>query len=125
MVDIVARLHELVLRISFPPKALALLLDQLSNVEYRLAFGTSEKLQAGSLVAAFQLAKAQIFDDKAAVDAHDMKAVADSTGSGSGSSAAAASNSIAAPSSGGAGGAGAKPKQVVPVASAAKNLLHH
>ena len=35
-------------------------MEKLADVEYRLAYGTSEKLQLGSLVGAFMLAKEEI-----------------------------------------------------------------
>lgn len=56
LVDIVDRLHELILRISFPPPVVEYLLEKLSDIEYRLALGGSEKLQLGSLVGCYQIA---------------------------------------------------------------------
>jgi len=38
------------------------LVDALSDVEHRLAFGTSERLQLGSLVGAFSVARQSIVD---------------------------------------------------------------
>ncbi|CAN0508017.1 unnamed protein product [Discosporangium mesarthrocarpum] len=45
------------MEIELPPFVLAHLLDELSNAEYRLAYGASEKLQLGSVVAAFATAR--------------------------------------------------------------------
>ena len=42
-----------VFRISMPNKVRIDLIDKLADAEYRLAFGTSEKLQLGAVVAAF------------------------------------------------------------------------
>jgi hypothetical protein len=36
------------------------LVERLADIEYRLAFGTSERLQLGSLVGGFSLAKEEI-----------------------------------------------------------------
>jgi replication factor C subunit 3/5 len=36
------------------------LCEKLADIEYRLAYGTSERLQLGSLVAAFSLARDEI-----------------------------------------------------------------
>jgi hypothetical protein len=46
-----------VFRVGLPPNVLVELVDKLADVEYRLAYGTSEKLQLGSLVAAFMDAR--------------------------------------------------------------------
>jgi len=62
LVDIVKQVHTLVLHTSLPPSTLIFILDKLSDIEYRLAFGTSEKLQLGSLVGIFQLASKKIID---------------------------------------------------------------
>lgn len=54
LVDIV---HEITARLleieNMPPSALAHLLDGLSNIEHRLAFGTSQEIQMASLVGCF------------------------------------------------------------------------
>jgi replication factor C subunit 3/5 len=57
LTDIVVHLHEQVLRISLPPKALCFLVDRLSDLEYRLSFGTNEKVQLSALVGIFALVK--------------------------------------------------------------------
>lgn len=50
-------LTNLLLQFELPDRILSLLLDKLSNVEYRLSHGASEKLQLGALVASFILAR--------------------------------------------------------------------
>lgn len=54
LVDIVNRLYELSIRISYPPHVLEYLLDKLSDIEYRLTLGCNEKLQLIALCAIFQ-----------------------------------------------------------------------
>jgi len=60
LVDIIGRVHENIVRVNMPPSILAYVLDELSNIEYRLAFGTSDRLQLGALVAVFQIAKEKL-----------------------------------------------------------------
>lgn len=60
LTDIVSAAHEYVCRTSMPPRVLAMLLDRLADIEYRLAFGTNEKLQLAALVGIFHIAKEQI-----------------------------------------------------------------
>jgi len=50
LTDVLQDLTSMVTARDFPPGVLADLLDGMSNVEYRLSFGTDEKLQIGSLV---------------------------------------------------------------------------
>jgi replication factor C subunit 3/5 len=50
LLDMVTFLHELVLQISYPPPVMNFLLSEMSNVEYRLAHGTNERLQLAALV---------------------------------------------------------------------------
>eukprot|EP00884_Botryococcus_braunii_P012428 jgi/Botrbrau1/21186/Bobra.0061s0077.1 len=51
--DIVQQLEPWVLRLGLPSDVLVKLVSDLADVEFRLAYGTSERLQLGSLVAAF------------------------------------------------------------------------
>lgn len=51
--DILKDLTELIVTMDLPPPALANLLDEMSTIEWRLAAGTSEKLQLGALVGIF------------------------------------------------------------------------
>lgn len=53
LTDILTELANKVTEANFPPGVLAVLLDGMSDVEHRLAFGTDEKLQAASLVGVF------------------------------------------------------------------------
>lgn len=46
-----------VLEIELPPEVMMHLMDEMSNVEERLAHGGSERLQLGSLVGAFATAR--------------------------------------------------------------------
>ena len=55
--DILNELARYVPTIAMPGEALRLLMERLADIEYRLAFGTSEKLQGASLVAAFWAAR--------------------------------------------------------------------
>jgi replication factor C subunit 3/5 len=56
-IDIVTALHELIGRVKLTPDVLGFVLAKLSDVEFNLAFDTSEKLQLGALVGIFQIAK--------------------------------------------------------------------
>jgi len=59
--DIVREVHVKVMALKLTDVAVIVqLLKQLADIEYRLAFGTDEKLQTASLVSCFQLAKEAI-----------------------------------------------------------------
>ena len=58
--DVLTDLTRMVIGMELPPGVLAVLLDGMSNVEHRLAFGTDEKLQASSLVGVFTEARAMM-----------------------------------------------------------------
>lgn len=59
--DIVREVHLKVMALKLTdPAVIIQLLKQLSDIEYRLAFGTDETLQTASLVSSFQLAKEAI-----------------------------------------------------------------
>nr|XP_002129710.1 replication factor C subunit 5 [Ciona intestinalis] len=55
--DIIEQIHLFVHEVHFPVAVRIYLLDKLADIEHRLASGTSEKLQLGSLVSAFQHAR--------------------------------------------------------------------
>uniref|UniRef100_A0A4W3HUD8 Activator 1 subunit 5 n=1 Tax=Callorhinchus milii TaxID=7868 RepID=A0A4W3HUD8_CALMI len=55
--DILTEIHTFVHRVDFPPTVRIHLLIKMADIEYRLAAGTSEKIQLGSLIAAFQVAR--------------------------------------------------------------------
>ncbi len=68
--DVLTELARLVAVLSgMPAEARAALLDKLSDVEYRLAFGTSERLQAAALVGAFEQCRATLTQIRAAAAA--------------------------------------------------------
>jgi len=64
--DILTELARFSASMSLLPSAKAQLFDKLADVEYRLAFGTSDKLQTASLVAAYHAVRITL---KAAKDA--------------------------------------------------------
>lgn len=53
-------LYRYATRLSFPPTVYGEVLSRLSDIEYRLAFATSDKLQTAALVSAFVTARTQI-----------------------------------------------------------------
>jgi len=55
--DILTEVHLFVHQIEFPPNVRIALLEKLADVELRLSSGSSERLQLGSLLAAFNTAK--------------------------------------------------------------------
>ncbi|XP_071946391.1 replication factor C subunit 5-like [Antedon mediterranea] len=55
--DILTEVHTYVHKVEFPANVRVHLLEKMADVEYRLASGTNEKIQLGSLVAAFQIAR--------------------------------------------------------------------
>uniref|UniRef100_A0A8C6ZRH7 Activator 1 subunit 5 n=1 Tax=Nothoprocta perdicaria TaxID=30464 RepID=A0A8C6ZRH7_NOTPE len=55
--DILTEIHLLVHRVDFPPSIRIQLLSKMAEIEYRLAAGTSEKIQLSSLIAAFQVTR--------------------------------------------------------------------
>ncbi|KAI0208611.1 Replication factor C subunit 5 [Lamellibrachia satsuma] len=61
--DVLTEVHLYVHRIDFPTRIRIELLDKMSDIEYRLASGTSEKLQLSSLIAAFQVARNMVLQD--------------------------------------------------------------
>ncbi|KAM4049623.1 replication factor C subunit 5 [Anomaloglossus baeobatrachus] len=58
--DILTEVHVYVHRVDFPPSVRMHLLTKMADIEYRLASGTSEKIQLGSLIAAFQVTRDMI-----------------------------------------------------------------
>ncbi|XP_065892254.1 replication factor C subunit 5-like [Dysidea avara] len=55
--DIITEVHIYVHRIDFPSNIRVRLLDKLGNIEYQLASGTSEKIQLGAMLGAFQVVR--------------------------------------------------------------------
>lgn len=62
--DIVTSLSVLVLRLEIPDTVSAHLVDKLSTIEFHLSHGISEKLQLGSLVGAFIVARKMMTPEK-------------------------------------------------------------
>lgn len=50
--DLLTGMHELVMALELPPHARAFLLDQMAQIEYRLATGASERIQLSALLGA-------------------------------------------------------------------------
>lgn len=61
--DILTDVHTYVHRIDFPLHVRMQLLEKMADAEYRLASGTSEKIQLGSFISAFQKARDLIAKD--------------------------------------------------------------
>lgn len=57
LVDVVKELQPFVFSINMPSAVRVQLIDALADIEYRLAFGTNEKLQLGALLGAFTHAR--------------------------------------------------------------------
>ena len=57
LVDIVAELAKVNFSLKMPPEVRVLLADKLSDIEYRLAFGTNDKIQGAALVGAYAQAR--------------------------------------------------------------------
>jgi len=57
LVDVVRELQPFIFSINMPPPVRVQLIDALADIEYRLAFGTNEKLQLGALLSAFTHAR--------------------------------------------------------------------
>ncbi|CAL1528761.1 unnamed protein product [Lymnaea stagnalis] len=55
--DILTEIHNYIHRVDLPLHVRMQLLEKMADVEYRLASGTSEKIQLSSLIAAFQIAR--------------------------------------------------------------------
>ena len=58
--DILTEVAHKLFTAQLPPKPYAYLVSELSNIEYSLSFGTSDKLQMGALVGAFAIARSQM-----------------------------------------------------------------
>jgi replication factor C subunit 3/5 len=58
--DLVGELHLFLLRARLPAAEKGFLLDQLAQLEVRLASGASETVQMGGLVGAFQIVRARL-----------------------------------------------------------------
>lgn len=52
--DILTEVHSMVHRIDFPQQVRMVVIEKMAEIEYRLSAGTSEKIQLGGLISAFQ-----------------------------------------------------------------------
>lgn len=75
LIDVITSLHELLTRVKMAPSVMAYVLSQLSDIEYALAFDTSDRLQLAATVGVFQIAK-QMSIDLQAADAKKAAAAA-------------------------------------------------
>lgn len=57
MVDIVSEISRVSFSLRLPPDVHVLIADRLADIEYRLAFGTNDKIQGASLIAVFAAAR--------------------------------------------------------------------
>jgi replication factor C subunit 3/5 len=57
LVDILYELHPYIFTVSMPAKARIDLVGKLADIEYNLAFGTSDQLQLGAICGAFAEAR--------------------------------------------------------------------
>ena len=60
--DIITEVHLLVHRIDFPSKVKVGIVEKLAEIEYRLSFGSSEKLQTTAMIACFNSAKDPVIE---------------------------------------------------------------
>ncbi len=60
LTDIVREVHPFIFRMGLPPRVKLALVEGLAETEYRLASGTSERLQLGGLVGAFVKAREEV-----------------------------------------------------------------
>ncbi|XP_077995225.1 replication factor C subunit 5-like [Glandiceps talaboti] len=58
--DVLTEVHKFVHRLELPLKVRSRMLEKMADVEYRLAAGTSEKIQLASLIASFQVAREMV-----------------------------------------------------------------
>ena len=56
LTDIVREISPWITKLKMPPKVQCFLLDKISDLQYRLAFATSETLQLGALIGIFKSA---------------------------------------------------------------------
>nr|XP_002739068.1 PREDICTED: replication factor C subunit 5-like [Saccoglossus kowalevskii] len=58
--DILTEVHKFIHKVELPTKVRIKLLDKMAEIEYNLTAGTNEKIQLGSLIAAFQVTRDMI-----------------------------------------------------------------
>lgn len=64
LTDIVRDVYPYVMKLSIPDDTKMYLLEQMSDIEYRLSVGTNEKIQLSSLIGCFQLARESVASKK-------------------------------------------------------------
>lgn len=64
MCDIVTELSLLAAKKELPDKAMGYIMDKLSNIEFRLSHGVSEKIQIGALVGVFVVVREMLVASK-------------------------------------------------------------
>ena len=64
LTDIISQLGPLVNLVNLNADVKCHIMDKLADIEYRLAFGTSEKLQGAALVSIFQHVRAMMEEHK-------------------------------------------------------------
>jgi replication factor C subunit 3/5 len=64
--DILTEIHHFIHRIEFPSHIKMVLLDNMGIIEYHLASGTSEKIQLGALIGAFQSVRNEVVNQQLA-----------------------------------------------------------
>lgn len=57
LIDIIARLHDLLFQLDIPSKVLVSLIKALADTEERLSVGSSDRIQIGGVVGAFVRAR--------------------------------------------------------------------
>lgn len=60
LIDVLVAIGRCLLTLEFPNDALRFIMGRLADIEHRLAFGTSDKIQGAALVAAFSQMRALI-----------------------------------------------------------------
>lgn len=58
--DILTEVHTLIHKVEFPQSARMKIIDKMAEIEYRLAAGTSEKIQLGGFISAFQCIRDEV-----------------------------------------------------------------
>lgn len=73
LVDVLTFLHELVLRVQYPPEIMTFALSQMANIEYNLSFGGPEAPQLLGLVGVFQIVQHMSVEHARAVEQDESK----------------------------------------------------
>jgi hypothetical protein len=68
LIDIITRISSILLQLEMPPEVSAFLFDRLSTIEFRLSHGVSERLQLGSFVGAFTIARSMMSPERISKD---------------------------------------------------------